>query len=62
MARSVNRSKTAEIGVNFLRFRWGNRRKLVGVVEKRWIVLLEREIPRYEEEKEEREEAAKEVT
>lgn len=62
IARSVNRSKTAEIGVNFFRFFGGNRRKFVGLVEKRWIVRLEREIPRYEEAKEEREEAAIEAT
>lgn len=62
IARSVNRSKTAEIGVNFFRFLPGNRLKFPGVVEKRWIVRLEREIPRYEEAKEESEEAAMEVT
>lgn len=62
IARSVNRSKTAEIGVNFFRFFGGNRLKFDGLVEKRWIVRLEREIPKYEEAKEEREEAAKEVT
>lgn len=61
IARSVNRSKTAEIGVNFFRFFGGNRRKFDGLVEKRWIVRLEREIPRYEEAKEEREEAAMEA-
>lgn len=58
----MNRSKTAEIGVNFFRFLPGNRLKFAGVVEKRWIVRLEREVPRYEEAKEESEEAAMEVT
>ena len=58
----MNRSNTAEIGVNFFRFFGGNRWKFVAVVEKRWILQLERETPRYDEAKEESEEAAKEAT
>ena len=46
MARSVNRSKTAEIGVSLFRFLRGSRREFVGVVERRWLRLVEREIPR----------------